>query len=84
LAERSGRGKKGALAGLAATAGKAWNALSRAEILARIQELIGSHGQELSLEYRNLEAMTEDDLSNTLIELEALVAAASENDQAGE
>lgn len=76
--------RRSALAGLAATAGKAWNALSRAEILARIQELIGSHGQELSLEYRNLEAMTEDDLRNTLIELEALVAAASENDQAGE
>jgi len=65
--------RRNALDSLAATAGKAWHALSRGEIMARIQELIGSHGQELSLEYRNLDAMTEDDLRNTLIELEALV-----------
>ncbi|MGA2223912.1 MAG: hypothetical protein ABSH41_05660 [Syntrophobacteraceae bacterium] len=65
--------RKNALVALAAT--KITEALSKDEIIARIQRIIGSiQGQELSVEYRNVDfdAMTEEDLLDTLIQLETL------------
>ncbi len=47
--------------------------LSRADLIKRIQSLVEIHGRQASLEYRNFQAMTDEDLQATLKDLEELI-----------
>lgn len=59
---------------LAAIPEKVTEVLSKADIIRRIQSLIEIHGCQASVEYRNLQTMTDEDLHMTLKDLEELVA----------
>jgi formate-dependent nitrite reductase cytochrome c552 subunit len=58
---------------LAAIPERVADVLSRADLIKRIQSLIEIHGSQASLEYRNFQTMTDEDLQATLKDLEELI-----------
>ena len=64
---------------LAAIPEKVTDVLSRTDLIKRIQSLIETHGRQASLEYRNFQTMTDEDLRATLKDLEELMVL--KNDQ---